>query len=55
VQIPTRRKDGVFTVMFDPENSEMLFWSESGTGGGVPDQSHTVVRGAQVEEIGERP
>jgi hypothetical protein len=57
VRIPTRPDGGggTFTVVFDPETSELLSWSEVGTGGGTPDQSHTILHAGQVAAVGDRP
>jgi hypothetical protein len=57
VRIPTRPdgSGGRITVIFDPHNGELLSWSEAGTGGGTPDQSHTILGAGQVAAIGDRP
>jgi hypothetical protein len=55
VRIPTGRSGGNFTVVFDVSTSEMLSWSEVGSGAGTPDQTHTFVRAAHVTSIGDRP
>jgi hypothetical protein len=46
---------GTYTIVFDPDTSELLFWSLIGQGGGTPDQTHTIVRSGYVDRIGERP
>ena len=44
-----------FTVIFDPETSELLSWSLTAKRRlGTPDQTHTFVRAAHVREIGDR-
>jgi hypothetical protein len=43
------------TAVFDPDTSEPLSWSEVGTGGGMPDQSHTILNAGQVAAIGDLP
>ena len=57
VAIPTRLDGGggTITVIFDTETSELLSWSEVGTGGGTPDQSHTILNVGQVATTGDRP
>jgi hypothetical protein len=55
VEIVSPAGPGVFTVMFDPETAEMLFWDLRGVSGGEPNQTHTVVRAAHVAKAGERP
>jgi hypothetical protein len=55
VRIPTGHGAGNFTVVFNVDTSEMLSWSEVGSGGGTPDQTHTFVRAAHVAAIGDRP
>jgi hypothetical protein len=55
VRVPTRRAHGAITIIFDPATSQMLYWAELGSGGGTPDQEHTIVRAAQVEAVGDRP
>jgi hypothetical protein len=47
--------NGTFTVIFDPDSSELLSWSEIGSGGGVPDQVHTFVSAGHVRNLGDRP
>ena len=46
-----------FTVIFDPETSELLSWSIDGeaNGLGTPDQSTVLIRAAHVRDLGERP
>ena len=52
----TGRADvGTFTVIFDPDSSELLSWSLTGVGGGTPDQVHTFVRSGHVRNVGDRP
>jgi len=57
VRIP-RRLDGgggEFVVMFDPDTSELRFWSESGgMAGGTPDQRHTLLSARHVDALTER-
>jgi hypothetical protein len=57
VAVPTRLDGGggVITVIFDRDTSQMLFWSEHGTGGGTPDQDHTIVHAGRVANVGDRP
>jgi hypothetical protein len=55
VRIPTGYAEGNFTVVFNVDTSEMLSWSEVGSGTGTPDQTHTFVRAAHVSSIGDRP
>jgi len=46
---------GTFTVIFDPDSSELLSWSLTGVGGGTPDQVHTYLRSGHVRNLGDRP
>ncbi len=57
VAIPVRPNGGggVIMVIFDPRTSELLFWSERGTGDGTPEQSHTILRAGHVGTTTERP
>ncbi|WP_028061908.1 hypothetical protein [Solirubrobacter soli] len=48
-------RTGTFTVIFDPDSSELLSWSQLGSGGGIPDQVHTFVRAGHVRNLGDRP
>jgi hypothetical protein len=45
----------VFTVMFNPDTAELLFWALDGPGVGDPIQSHVVVRAGHVAKAGDRP
>lgn len=55
VRLPARPREGVVTVIFDSDTSELLYWSISGAGGGTPTQEHTLVRSSEVDAIGDRP
>ena len=50
-----RAKPERFTVIFDPETSELLSWSLDADGWGTPDQTQTFKRAAHVRRIGDRP
>jgi hypothetical protein len=42
-------------IVFDLDSSELVFWSDQGSGDGEPDSSHTVLWAGHVERTGERP
>jgi hypothetical protein len=60
IVIPTRtdgtgHSSGAIRAYFEPHTSELVWWSEIGTGHGSPDQYHSILRSGEVGHVGERP